>query len=103
MVICDVTRLRGARELAGLTIGQAAKFMGIDRHRLEHFEHGRWTPTPFELRHMAATYDVRFDWLEGEVSSEAEILERAGLDPANLARLQEPDRAKLLYSLDAMG
>lgn len=62
-------RLRRGRELAGLSKGQAAKYLGIDKHQLELWELELWENSlegcPFDLVMMADLYGCDPAWLGG--------------------------------------
>lgn len=49
---------REAREASGLSIGQAAKLLGVTREWLERCERDRAVPSTAELEAMLRVYDV---------------------------------------------
>lgn len=60
-------RLRRARELAGLSIGQAAKLLGWSQGPLVLMEKGHGhPPDPGELGRLASLYGVSVEWLRGD-------------------------------------
>jgi transcriptional regulator with XRE-family HTH domain len=69
IVSATTNRARRAREGAGLSIGQAAKLLGVDRDVLfnvEELDSAFWsTPATFR-RNMADVYGVSEAWLGGQ-------------------------------------
>jgi len=64
-------RIRAARELAGLSQGQAAKLMGFHRPTISEIEAGRRNVKAEELKAFADLYGVEVTWLvDGEVEKE---------------------------------
>lgn len=60
-------RLTRAREMAGLSIGQAAKRLGWARGPLHAMEIGAGhSPSDDDLRRLAELYGVSVEWLRGE-------------------------------------
>lgn len=59
------SRIRRARELAGLTIGQAARRIGWTVVDVSSFETGSATPSEIQLRMFADLYGVNLAWLQG--------------------------------------
>lgn len=82
-------RFRRAREIAGLSIGQAARLLDVSRDWLDSAEHG-WTPPGEHLRAMADLYQTTTSWLLGDEPQ---------ISGANLALLRDvehdTDRATL--------
>lgn len=62
------TRLQAARDLAGLSQGQAAKLLGISRNEIAEMEAGKDTPSEALLTRVAEVYVVSESWLRGEVA-----------------------------------
>jgi transcriptional regulator with XRE-family HTH domain len=60
-------RARRAREGAGLSVGQAAKLLGIDRDALMRVEEQDDAFLDANRRNMADVYGVSEEWLNGEV------------------------------------
>lgn len=60
-------RARRARESAGLSIGQAAKLLGVDRDALSRVEEQDSAFWDADRRKMADIYGVSEEWLSGEV------------------------------------
>lgn len=59
-------RLRSAREHAGLSQGQAAKLLGVQRPTISEIEAGRRRVPAEELAKLAAIYGVSVSWLTDE-------------------------------------
>ncbi len=67
--ISIANRLRTAREMSGLSQGQAAKRLGFHRPTISEIEAGRRNVKSDELVEFAALYRVEITWLmEGKVS-----------------------------------
>ena len=56
-------RLRTAREHAGLSQGQVARMLGLNRPAISEMEAGRRKVSAEELSHLAKIYDVSLSWL----------------------------------------
>ena len=95
--IAIATRLRAAREKAGLSQGQVAKLLGMHRPTISEIEAGRRRVSAEELSLFAKTYDVSVSWLtkdEAEVPNpEVELAAR------ELAKLKKEDLDTLLQLL----
>jgi transcriptional regulator with XRE-family HTH domain len=64
-------RIREARELAGLSQGQAAKLLGLHRPTISEIEAGRRNVKADELTAFADLYGVETSWLvKGEIEKE---------------------------------
>ena len=91
------TRLRAAREKAGLSQGQVAKLMGIHRPTISEIEAGRRRVLAEELSLFAKTYDVSVSWLTNNAPEvpdpEVELAAR------ELAKLKREDLDSLLQLL----
>ena len=68
-------RLRAAREVAGLSLDDAATIAGLDPCHLEQTEAGEFDPPAIKAAKLAATYGVTFDWLSGLVDNPWELWE----------------------------
>lgn len=65
------SRLREARELAGLSQGQAAKRLGLHRPTISEIEAGRRNVRSEELVEFSKLYGVEVSWItSGEVGQE---------------------------------
>ena len=56
-----------ARKHAGLSLGQAAKLLGVDRAVVEQIEATPIVDREDRAKQMADVYGVRIEWLLGEV------------------------------------
>lgn len=92
------SRLTRARELAGLSLAQAAKLLGWARGPLYAMEIGEGVPpTEDELRKLAELYGVSLAWLRGE------DVELPAATRAVLRQVEHPgDRARLTELLTAI-
>ncbi|MCB1937407.1 MAG: helix-turn-helix transcriptional regulator [Nitrosomonas sp.] len=64
-------RLRSAREMAGLSQGQAAKRLGMHRPTISEIEAGRRNVKSDELLKLANLYGVEITWItEGKVNED---------------------------------
>jgi transcriptional regulator with XRE-family HTH domain len=61
--------LKAARELRGLSQGEAASRAGLQASALSHFETGHRKPSFDNLRRLADALDVTTDYLLGRVSA----------------------------------
>ena len=64
------TRLRLAREQAGLSQGQIAKMLQMHRPSISELEAGRRKVSSEELIEFARIYDVSLSWLAGTQAEE---------------------------------
>jgi transcriptional regulator with XRE-family HTH domain len=97
-------RLKAAREQAGLSQGQAAKLLEIQRPTISEIEAGRRRVAADELAKFARIYNVSVSWLAEEKS---EIVDPAAeLAARELAKLKPQDFdniMKLLRTLRKAG
>jgi len=64
-------RLRSAREMAGLSQGQAAKKLGMHRPTISEIEAGRRNVKSDELVEFSRLYGVEISWItEGKVNED---------------------------------
>jgi len=91
------SRIRVARESAGLTQGQAAKQLGMVRPTLTECEAARRKVSAAELTEMAKLYGVGVAWLAGEEQAGADPdRDRIELAAREIAGLKEEDLASVL-------
>ena len=91
------TRLRSAREAAGLTQGQSARLLGLHRPAISEIEAGRRKVTAEELWQLADIYGVSASWLTGEGETDQGPREsRITLAARELASLKDEDLEKIL-------
>jgi transcriptional regulator with XRE-family HTH domain len=93
------SRLRLAREQAGLSQGQVAKLMDMHRPTISEIEAGRRRVSGEELAEFASHYDVSTSWLVGEGKENDSRLDRINLAARELAKLRDEDVDKLLNLL----
>lgn len=90
-------RLRAAREQAGLSQGQVAKILGLQRPSVSEIEAGRRKVSAEELTRLADVYNVSISWLTNE---EAAIEDPAvELAARELAKLNGDDLTRVLRLL----
>lgn len=96
------SRLRTAREAAGLSQGQVAKILEGHRPTISEIEAGRRRVSGEELVEFARVYGVGVDWLTnvGEESDPAE--DRILLAARELAKMKEDDLDRLLSLLQML-
>ncbi len=94
-------RLKLAREMAGLSQGQAAKILGWHRPTISTIEAGRRRVQAEELTVLADIYGVNVTWIMGEAVQE-EIGGKALLAARELEKLNEKDLDRLLQLISAI-
>ena len=88
------SRLRAAREKAGLSQGQVAKMLGLHRPTISEIEAGRRRISAEELSQLAKLYDVSVSWL---ANGQAEVRDPAiELAARELAKLKKKDLDNLM-------
>ena len=95
------SRLRLAREMAGLTQGQVATVLGWHRPTVSEIEAGRRRVQAEELTVLAELYGVRTPWLVGEDDSD-KISDRVMLAARELGKLKDEDLESLLHIVRAL-
>lgn len=91
------TRLRIAREHAGLSQGQVAKIMGFSRPTVTEIEAGRRKVSADELTRFSKIYDVSTGWL---LEENPEVPDPAvELAARELAKLKREDLDSVLQLL----
>lgn len=99
-----VARLADARVRAGLSLGQAAQRLGIERRLLSDVEWGR-APLGDLAPKLAAVYQVNVPWLLAEVPEVApeSALAHCCIDLApGRTRLSPGDKRELLITLASL-
>ena len=97
------TRLRAAREQAGLSQGQVAKMLGLHRPSISEMEAGRRKVSSGELAQLARIYAVGVSWLTREESQVTEdTVARIELAARSLANLKRDDLDKVITLLNAL-
>ena len=95
------SRLRLAREMAGLTQGQVAKSLGWHRPTVSEIEAGRRRVQADEVAILAELYGVNVPWIVGEGES-SKISDRAILAARELDKLKDEDLDRLLQLIEAL-
>ena len=95
------SRLRLARQAAGLSQGQVAKHLGWHRPTVSEIEAGRRRVQAEELTLLAELYGVGVPWIMGEDGSDT-VSDRATLAARELGRLTEEDLDRLLQLIRSL-
>jgi transcriptional regulator with XRE-family HTH domain len=96
-------RLKEARKLAGLSQGQAAKKMNMQRPTVSEIEGGNRKVTATELTQFAEIYDVSLAWLVGEGPDQLDPQdERLSLAFRELQKIKPQDLDRLMRALAAL-
>lgn len=96
------SRLRLAREMAGLTQGQVAKSLGWHRPTVSELEAGRRKVSAEELSMLADLYGVNIPWIIGEEEESVAASDRAKLAARELSKLKDEDLDRLLRLIRAL-
>jgi transcriptional regulator with XRE-family HTH domain len=97
------SRLRLARESAGLSQGQVAKLLKLHRPSISEMEAGRRKVSAEELKELARIYNVRVSWLACEDTEEPDPnQDRIQLAARELAKLKQEDLDRVLQLLSAL-
>jgi transcriptional regulator with XRE-family HTH domain len=97
------SRLRVAREQAGLSQGQVAKLLKVHRPTISEIEAGRRRVSAEELAQFAQAYDVSVGWLTGEGTKGTDPTDaRVQLAARELSRLKREDLDKVLDLLSSL-
>lgn len=95
----STTRVRRGRELAGLTMGQASRLLGITLTSLSDLEMGRSTPNERELELLADCYGCSLAWLAGLREAQVSDATKDVLRSANITSDEREDLIELLGSI----
>lgn len=96
------SRLRTAREMAGLSQAQVAKILGLHRPSVSEMEAGRRKVSVGELTELAEIYSVDMKWLAGSTPDATNEDERIQFAARQLAKLKDNDLDKVLNLLRAL-
>jgi transcriptional regulator with XRE-family HTH domain len=97
------SRIRQARQLAGLSQGQVAKMLGLQRPSVSEIEGGNRAVAAEELSKLAEIFDVSVSWLLGEGSAQLDAHDdRLQLAARELQKLKPKDLNRLLTILASM-
>lgn len=93
------TRLRQAREAAGLSQSQAARLLGMHRPTLSNIEAGERKVSAGELKEFAEVYKVSTEWLLDEpMESNSQIK----LAARKLSGLRDKDLETVMRIVDSL-
>jgi transcriptional regulator with XRE-family HTH domain len=95
------SRLRTAREMAGLSQAQVAKILGLHRPSVSEMEAGRRKVSVDELTKLAEIYSIDMKWLAGS-NPEEKGDERIRFAARQLAKLKSDDIERVLNLLHAL-
>ena len=96
------SRLRLAREMAGLTQGQVAKNLGWHRPTVSEIEAGRRKVSAEEVSRLAELYGVNVPWIIGEKQISSVTNDRVELAARELGKLKEEDLDHILQLIKAL-
>jgi transcriptional regulator with XRE-family HTH domain len=96
------SRLRTAREMAGLSQAQVAKILDLHRPSVSEMEAGRRKVSVDELTRLAEIYSVDIEWLAGSTPDAKNGEERIRFAARQLAKLKSDDLEKILNLLHAL-
>src|SRR5581483_11559773 len=86
------SRIREARKAAGLSQGQVAKLLGLQRPSVSELEAGRRRVSSDELARLADLFEVSPTWLLGEGADKVDLHDtKLQLAARELAKLKEDD------------
>lgn len=97
------SRIREARRLAGLSQGQVAKMLNLQRPSVSEIEAGNRAVAAEELAKLAEIFDVSVAWLLGEGTTKLDAYDdRLQLAARELQKLPPKDLERLLTILALM-
>ena len=96
------SRLRLAREIAGLTQGQVAKHLGLHRPTVSEIEAGRRKVSADEMFRIVELYGVSLAWVIGAEDSSSAESDRVELAARELGKLKDKDLDRLLQLIKAL-
>jgi transcriptional regulator with XRE-family HTH domain len=96
------SRIRMARDMAGLSQGQLAKLMGLHRPSVSEIEAGNRRVSTDELEQIAGHLDVSTSWLLGEDENGEPDQAKLQLAARELEKLKPEDLDRLMKLLAAI-
>ncbi len=97
------SRIREARRMSGLSQGQVAKMLDLQRPSISEMEAGNRAVTAEELAKLAEVFDVNVTWLLGEGTEKLDAHDdRLQLAARELQKLKPKDLERLMTILAAM-
>ncbi len=94
------SRLKIAREMAGLSQNQVAKMLGLKRPAISEIEAGRRKVSADEIAQLAEIYDADISWLLNKKTEE--VQDRIELAAREFNKLRPEDVDRLLTVLSAL-
>lgn len=92
-------RIREARELSGLSQGQAAKRLELHRPTISEIEAGRRSVKADELSTFATLYGVEVAWLTTGESEEVKVTKEILAAARELSSMSEDDLKTLISTI----
>lgn len=96
------SRLRAARDAAGLSQGQAAKLLDMHRPTITEIEAARRKVPGDELVRFAELYGVTVEWLTGTSGAFDSSEDRIMLAARQLSKMKDKDLERLLSVLQML-
>jgi len=96
------SRLKKARQMAGLSQAQVAKILGLHRPSVSEMEAGRRKVSVNELTKLAEVYSIDIEWLSGSTPEVKGDDERVRFAARQLAKLKSNDLDKVINLLHAL-
>lgn len=97
------SRIREARQLAGLSQAQAARMLGIHRPSITEAEAARRNISADEISRLAEIYDVSVSWLAGHDTERLDPHDdRLQLAARELSKLKPEDVQRLMTLLSSL-
>ena len=97
------SRIRDARRMAGLSQGQVAKMLGLQRPSVTEMEAGNRAVTAEEISKLAEIFEVSVVWLLGEGAVQLNAHDdRLQMAARELQKLKKNDLDRLLSILASM-
>ncbi len=99
----NLTRFRQAREMAGLSPEQAAKYLGFSLTELLEIESGALEISEEKTQELALFYEVDFEWLKSKsADTNIAFLGDLQIAPRELEKIKPEELPKLLQILLAI-
>ncbi|MEW8051118.1 MAG: helix-turn-helix transcriptional regulator [Candidatus Thiodiazotropha sp.] len=92
-------RLRSAREMAGLSQGQAAKKLGMHRPTISEIEAGRRNVKSNEVVEFANLYGIEVSWITEGIVSEDKIDQSILAAARELSAMKDEDIETLINTI----
>lgn len=97
------SRLTLARQQAGLSQAQVAKFLNLSRPSITEIEAGRRRVAVEEVVAFSDIYDVSLEWLSGKDADHAdEVRDRLQLAARNIAGMKSDDLDRVIALLSSL-